>query len=180
MSASIRLILSLCLAIVLLPASVLASSKAQPQASTVTKTFRLTLYGRVPQGQSFYVRWRAVGSSRVHLRYLCGMPAGAGGSISDPCVAGRTYAAHFVVPQGTKIRYAYVRVDASRTPEMHDWFHTGTETLSVSMVNTAWYRYGKSVQAGQEGSSNPDRSGESQITIPSALPDTGAGGAAEN
>jgi len=168
----LRLILSLWLVIALLPASARAVEGPQSQAGTVTKTFRLTLYGRVPRGQSFYVRWRAVGSSRVHLRYLCGMPPEAAGSVSDPCAAGRTYSARFVLPRGTRIRYAYVRVDPSHG--VQDWFHTGTEILTASMVNTAWYRYGESSQGRHE---QPASSGESQVTIPSALPDTGAGGA---
>ena len=139
----------------------------QGGGQTVTKTFRLTINGTVPEGEEFVVRFGTSDDEGSTVDFpLCG--AGA----QDECTGdGAVYSDSIEVRAGTDIDFEFER---AATGEV---FHEGTETITADMTNTAWYTFGKGTGAGDE-QEVPDnqQDGEDKDTDT----DTGAGEVPEN
>lgn len=110
----------------------------------VTKTFQLTLHGTVPADQAFsigYGQRRGEGTIQV----FCGDPQTELAESQPSCKEG-VYTRSVVITAGATIGFAFVRAD----PGMDEVFHSGTETLSVDMTNTAWYNFEDGTGVGDE------------------------------
>ena len=170
-----------------LMALMLASMLAMPvhaggntQATTVAKTFTLTLHGSVPADQVFYVRYmtqqelEAGGGPKVIQ--ICGdVPASGANRVdrvisNQACVGnGASYTAQVELPQVSRLAHQYFTVRASdpqgtyrvvasnfqgERPDGPEDF----ETLTGNTTTSAEYRLG------------------STPPVPSQMPDTGARG----
>lgn len=137
------------------------------QEATVTKTFKLTLNGDVPEGETFSVGYD-VPPAEVRLGVtFCGADSGV------ECVGGGTiYTQSVELEQGSTIEFDFVRSDAStREPGGGDpeIFLSGTEPLNTDLTSSAYYTFdtGDTQQGGDTGQQMPEE-----------LPETGAGGLA--
>ena len=151
----------------------------------VTKTFKLTLNGPVPDDRAFGVAFGTLGRlQRDELTEVifCGQPeaqiSGRNGDVSDEdCVGGgETYTYGVNFPKGTSLYFTFITaVEGGEELTAEHFFGNITlagpgeaDVLNADTVNTAWYTFGKDTGAGD------DQQGE----MPQELPDTGAGGLA--
>ena len=172
--------------------------------ATVTKTFELTINGMVPADQAFSVGYGQRGEEGT-LLVFCGDPQSELAESQPPCKAG-VYTRSVEVTAGTTIGFSFIRTD----PGTDEVFHSGTETISADMTNTAWYAFDKDTAASDvhdetqdadkdsstgtdddqqsdvdkdigAGDDQPDDTQDDlQDKVPDRLPETGAGGLAPN
>lgn len=131
------------------------------QTGVVARTFELTLYGDVPQGESFYVqyRWQGDAPDQTETLLFCGDLIGE--EPKESCEGGgTTYSVTVHFDAGTVIDFKFSRHDVDDS--YVDTFYSDTETMSESATNSAYFEYSND----GDGDPLPD------------LPDSGAGGVA--
>ena len=135
----------------------------QQTDGTVTKTFKFTLDGTVPEGEAFGVVAGVQGSSdEPFFELFCGTAASV--ETQGECSGeGHVFTVEFEFPMASTIEYSIRRYPAGGGTET---FHSGTETLNTDVTNTAWYSFGTGAGDDQQGE------------MPGEMPDTGAGGIA--
>jgi hypothetical protein len=134
-----------------------ASAAGDVQGETVTKTFELTLHGRVPQDRAFAAYYSTdvtnVGGEPTDYILFCGGTesdrAGARQVVSQEDCAGdgRVYRARVEFERGARLVYFFiVAVEGTDNFEI---FHTNVpsreskpELLSADTTSRAWYRFG--------------------------------------
>ncbi len=131
------------------------------QQGSIKLTFRLTIYGDVPEGDRFWIYWDYSephgGSSPIPIR-VCG---GEAALLSEPtppkCEGnGRVYeVTRTPVNDMGGIRYSFARIPAGERDVQI--FARGVVAPDGDKLVTAWFRYGES-------------------SVPSAMPATGSGG----
>ncbi len=135
----------------------------------VTKTFRLTLNGTVPEGQVFGVVYGTSDNPEVFNQIIfCGQSPGDLGTPSQEpdCRGGGTvYEERVTLAKGTGIIFVYFRSteDVSEEPEdfVFEQFHTGEEVLQDDLVNNAWYTF-RSADDGQQNRGKDTAAGDAQ------------------
>lgn len=170
------------------------------QQAMVTKTFKLTLYGDVPEDQVF----RVVYAEGDHLPGRLEQPqvpiggvrfCGSTRGVPAPkCEGGdgTVYTARVTFRLGTTITFSFRGFGSL---DQEEEFHSGTETLNSDITNPAWYTFASEdagdaqddkqtggeeqgdQQAGdeQEEQQDADVTRDDQQEVPEELPDTGAG-----
>ncbi len=158
-----------------------AAPKAGSGTATVTKTYELTLYGNVPTGTAFSVEVENQTTGSAEGVWLCGSE---GTSECEGGTAGSVYTVTRQYPAGTVLTFTWTRWIPG-DPEGNP-FATGSETLSRSMTNSAWFRFSgadnvqddtedkQQVQVDQQ----PAAKVSTEQQIPTQLPKTGGGGMA--
>ncbi len=170
------------------------------QQEMVTKTFELTLYGNVPANDYFTITYSARNpATGEHLFDDVGQFC-SHAEEAEPCAggAGTTYVIPAEIPRGAELSFVFMR--SSTTGGQDQEFHSGTETITADMTNSAWFRYsgtgtGDTQDDGQtEGDKDDTGAGDVQDDqqigagddqqddvqddqqIPTGMPKTGAGG----
>ena len=139
---------------------------------TVTKTFKLTLNGDVPEGQGFSVNYNLDDDPFGEGFFaFCG-PQGlvARGVSIEPCEGnGTAYSRSVEFERGTTIVYNYLYSPGGDEPDQP--FAVGKETLDADMTNTSEYTFGRGVGDDKQDDTQDGTQGET----PGEMPDTGAG-----
>lgn len=120
------------------------------KGETVTKTFRLTINGTVPEGQVFGVIYGTSDDPEAFNQIIfCGQfPTGPDTATQEPDCrgGGAVYEEKVTLAKRTGIIFVYFR-STEEVPEgpedfVFEQFHTGEEVLRGDLVNTAWYTFG--------------------------------------
>jgi len=136
---------------------------AEYDFSLVPVTFKLTLYGRVPPGEAFYVSYGfGFGESLEIL--LCGKVEPRGGSglwgsggSAQPCKGnGTVYVARHKLEADTPVGFGFARIKPSGNAQ---FFYKGKRLPGDNPLFSAWYSFGS-----PNGEQLPN------------MPQTGAGG----
>jgi len=107
-----------------------------PRLGTVTKTFRLTLSGKVYGGEFFVLAMDAEDVDHHGLIMFCGKdPAVDYADSGRTCQSEKTYTAIRTFPKGTQVNFAYSALDDEAFFGCH-------ETMTEDSTATATYLYG--------------------------------------
>ncbi len=161
------------------------------QGGTVMKTFKLTLNGDVPEGQSFYAQYlvQGAGEDMTQNILFCGELIE-----EEPKAAcegnGTVYSVDVEFEQGTVLDFRFGRHNLDYSDI--EVFFRDSETLNSDMVNSAYYTFGATDDqkdddqgsgAGDDQQDDEQDSGAGDDQqdggeVPRGLPKTGAGGVA--
>lgn len=147
---------------------------AQDNQDTVTKSFRLTLYGQVPERNRFYVVFSASPSAAAGTFTFCGGPG------AEQCRGGgAVYTESVEVKRGAQVGGAFARTGPGIPGGGETFLFLPTERITDDTTNAAYYSFeekadgGQDLQDGQEGTGDePAEDGQA----PPGLPATGGGG----
>ncbi len=132
------------------------------QGEMVTKTFKLTLRGDVPEGEAFYVVYGdpLVADAPGEVLVFCGVVDDS--ESGRDCVGGgMVYTASAEVEEGSEIYVLYQREGSNQEP-----FVSTIEVVNSDMTNSGWYAF------------SGDMDNDHQGGVPDQLPGTGLGGMA--
>jgi hypothetical protein len=134
------------------------------EARTVTNTFQLTLYGDVPEGESFGVEYSDPSASPVPPLYFCGPET------EVACTGnGTVYTKTVTFPLNFRLHFRFFR---GFTQSLNfELFYEDFKTLSSDMTTSAYYTFGDAAPGNgtqDDADDTPD--------VPTRLPDTGLGG----
>ncbi len=142
------------------------------EQETVTQTFKLTLYGDVPEGETFRVLVAEEGSFDFAAVTFCGgpKPGTPPGPEDTECVGnGTTYTQTLrLFPAGTDIKFTFGREPAGE--QNLEAFFKATATIPTEESISAHYTFGGDDQ----------ESGDADQQMPEKMPSTGAGGLARS
>lgn len=142
----------------------------EQQGAVATKTFRLSLNGDVPEGETF-VTFLTLTAPDGTERDIAAVYCGTFRDVEEAdCEGSEVYDEELAVSVGSTITFETVRIPAGTTTRQQ--FHQGSETVNADMLNTAFFNF---------PGAGDDRQGDSQDDqqdLPEAMPETGAGGTA--
>lgn len=111
-------------------------------AGAVTKTFRLTIEGVVPEGESHAVVYATSDSANPSgVIVFCGSPDLEGNPTPGCAGDGTVYTGALDLAAGTEIAYAFGRLNVNES-EDPEFYEEGVETLETNMTNEAVFAYG--------------------------------------